>query len=269
LGPFEARVQGQPLAPLRTRRGYQLLALLALRAPREVERTWLVGQLWPDSDEPQALANLRNTLKDLRRALGPAAERLHSPSPRTLSLSLTGADIDVPAFDQAIARGDTASLEQAISLYPGPLLEGWGDEWIFPGRAAREQAWLEALETLAARSQAKGNRGRAERYLRQIIAVDFLRESAQRKLMEVLAAQGSYAAANEVYQRLRKQLHGKLNAEPDTETTALFQQIRAEARRRARISSGYRPQPATPAAASARDAGASVRAPSAGRTLFE
>ena len=48
---------------------------------------------------------------------------------------------DVIAFDRAMARGDAASLEQAICLYRGPLLEGWMDEWVFQERQVREQAY--------------------------------------------------------------------------------------------------------------------------------
>src|SRR5581483_9547736 len=59
---------------------------------------------------------------------------------------------------------------------------------------------------------------------------DPLRESAQRELMQVLAAGGNYAAVLQVYRELRLLMHRQMNTEPDTETTALFQQLRAEAR---------------------------------------
>ena len=63
---------------------YRLLALLCLRYDRPLDRNWLAGTLWPDSSESGTLANLRNSLKDLRRALGTEAERLVTPTPRTL-----------------------------------------------------------------------------------------------------------------------------------------------------------------------------------------
>jgi DNA-binding SARP family transcriptional activator len=249
FGPFEVRMGQQLLPPLRTRKGYQILALLALRASREVERTWLAGLLWPDSDEEKSAANLRNTLKDLRSALGEEAGRLRSPSSRTLTLDLTGTAVDVVAFDQAVAQRDPASLEQAVGLYRGPLLEGWAEEWVFEERQRREQAYLEALETLAARTQELGELGAAEGYLRRIIAVDFLRESAQQTLMEVLAARDSYTAALEVYHELRRRLHQELNAEPAPETTSLFHSLRAFARQRARSKTSPPPRTETKPAA--------------------
>src|SRR5262249_26946666 len=151
----------------------------------------------------------------------------------TLSLDLSGAQVDLLAFDQAIARGDVASLEQAISLYRGPLLEGCVEEWVFQERLAREQAYLGALERLAAQAIERGEPAGAERALRLAVAVDPLRESAQRALMQALADGGNYAAAAQVYQELRRQLHQELNTEPDPQTQALFQQLRAEARGKA------------------------------------
>src|SRR5207248_6528195 len=58
--------------------------------------------------------------------------------------------------------------------------------------------------------------------------------------MEALAAGGSYAAATQVYRELRLRLHRELNAAPDPETQALFQQLRADAREKAQASNERR-----------------------------
>src|SRR4051794_2974052 len=84
FGPFEARVHGHPLPPLYSRKGQSLLALLALAGGRLVERSWLAGTLWPETEEVQALFYLRRSLSDLRRVLGSEASRLVSPSRPTL-----------------------------------------------------------------------------------------------------------------------------------------------------------------------------------------
>jgi predicted ATPase/DNA-binding SARP family transcriptional activator len=233
FGPMEVRVNGAPLPRLRSRKGFFVLALLALRHGADVQRDWVGGTLWPESDEPQMLASLRKTLTDLRAALGAEARRLRSPTPRTLCLDLSCAEVDALAFDQAIARGDVASLERAVALYRGPLLEGCVEEWALQEREVRQQAYLQALETLAALALAGGDPGGAERHLRRAVAVDPLRESAERALMQALALGGNYAAALLVYRELRLLLHRELNAEPDAATTALFQQLRAAAREKA------------------------------------
>jgi predicted ATPase/DNA-binding SARP family transcriptional activator len=247
FGPFQAWVNGQALPRLRSRKGQWILALLALRPGREVERAWLMGTLWPESSEALAAHSLRTSLTDLRRALGTQAGRLLTPTPRTLSLDLADAQVDVLAFDRAIARADGPSLAEAIALYRGPLLEGCVEEWIFEERQSREQAYLRALETRAGQAMAGGDPAAAERYLRRAVAVDPLRESVQRALMRALAAGGSYAAALLTYRELRLLLHREVNAEPDPETRSLFEQIRGEARRRAASpSSVIAPAPSEP-----------------------
>jgi DNA-binding SARP family transcriptional activator len=198
FGPFEARVGGDPLPRLRTRKGPWLLALLTLRSGCEIERAWLAGLLWPDCAESQGLATLRRYLTDLRRALGPEACRLHSPTPSSLALDLTGAAVDLLTFDAALARGDEVSLAEAVAVYRGPLLEGWTEAWVFQERQAREEAFLAALERLASQAVADDDFPTAERYLRRAVATDPLRESAQRQLMVLLAETGNYAALVEV-----------------------------------------------------------------------
>src|SRR5689334_14556563 len=64
------------------------------------------------------------------------------------------------------------------------------------------------------------------------VSADPARETAQRALLQCLAASGNYAAAIQAYRDLRLHLHQELNAEPDAETKALFDAIRAEARGR-------------------------------------
>jgi predicted ATPase/DNA-binding SARP family transcriptional activator len=233
LGPFHVLQGGEPLPRLRARKGHWLLALLILRHPRPVERAWLAATLWPDLPEPQALASLRSSLTQLRLALGPDAGRLRSPTPQTLALDLAGVTVDLLTFDEATSAGDLRSLERAVALYHGPLLEGCAQEWVLEERQLREQAYLGALEQLATAALGVGDREAATGYLRQAAAADPLQESIQRALMHSLADQGSYAAALWVYRELRERLHQELNAAPDPETTSLFQAIRAEARRRA------------------------------------
>src|SRR5207248_8361112 len=55
LGPWDVRLHGRSLRPLRSRKGEWLLALLVLHRGRAIARDWLAGTLWPDSPNAQAL----------------------------------------------------------------------------------------------------------------------------------------------------------------------------------------------------------------------
>ena len=89
------------------------------------------------------------------------------------------------------------------------------------GRRASRRIWRRWRRWPGRRWRA-GIAAAAERHLRRAVAVDPLRERAQRALMQALAAGGNYAAALLAYRELRLRLHRELNAEPDPETQALF-----------------------------------------------
>lgn len=115
----------------------RLLALLALRAPREVERAWLAETLWPDAEESRGRFYLRRTLLELRETLG---ECLTVEGSR-LRLSCHS---DLQDFEAALRRQDTRA---ASALHSGPFLAGWSDEWVLTERTRSEQALQAALET--------------------------------------------------------------------------------------------------------------------------
>jgi DNA-binding SARP family transcriptional activator len=235
FGPIAIRVQGNHLPPLPSRKGAYLLALLALRHDREVERDYLAGLLWPESEQEKALFNLRQTLSRLRQALGSEAWRLHAPARHTLRLDVGGASVDVVAFDAALTRQEPEAWRAAVALYRGPLLEGCDEAWAFAARREREDAFLTALERLAVHAVHEGDTSAAAGYLRQVIAVDAWREAAYRSLMQVYAAGGEYAEATHLYRELRLLLRRELNTTPAPETVALYRQIFAGTQDTARI----------------------------------
>src|SRR5690349_1285373 len=95
FGTFELRLHGALLPPLRSHKARWLLALLILHRGQSLERDFLAGLLWPESDESLARYSLRRRLTDLRHALGEQAMRLVVPSPRTLCFDLEGLFPDI------------------------------------------------------------------------------------------------------------------------------------------------------------------------------
>jgi DNA-binding SARP family transcriptional activator len=185
FGPMRVLVIAEPLPRVRTR---SVEWLLALRHGRAVDRPWIAGMLWLDSDETQAMHILRDDLVRLRKALGPERERIQSPTRDTLMLDLKGADFDVARFDEALRSGGVEALKSAVELYSGPLLEGCHEEWVFPERAAREHACLRALETIADAAEQRQGYAEALELLNRAKSIDPLRDTTRRGLMRVLAA---------------------------------------------------------------------------------
>jgi predicted ATPase/DNA-binding SARP family transcriptional activator len=213
----------------RVRKSYWLLALLALRCDRDTDRSFLAGTFWPDVEESQALFYLRRSLTELRQELGPYAEQLTSPTARSLRLNPDGMDIDVRAFDAAIRRGDSVSLETAVNLYRGDLLEGCDEPWAAPEREARREAYLAALQRLATAKREVGDLMAAIAHLRRAANTDPLNESVQRALMEALMQSGDFALVQKGYREFRLRLREGIQSDPSPETTTLYQRIRERA----------------------------------------
>ncbi len=222
FGPLRVEVHGQPLPALRSRRGLWLLALLTLRANRQVARTWLAGTLWPDSDDGQALDNLKRALTDLRKALGDSATLLQSPTRHTLLFALPPENADVLAFDAALQNGTKEALVQATALYTGPLLEDCYELWASPEQESRKEAFLNSVERLATLETAPGELPGKIELLRRALRIDPSRENLTRLLMESLIRSGEPVAAAETYRALRLLLLEEHNASPPAEITALY-----------------------------------------------
>lgn len=205
-----------------------MLALLVLRRGQAVERDWIAETLWCDADRTNALFYLRRSLTELRKMLGDEAHRLKSPSPHTLQFDISGIECDLIAFTEALHCADRASLEQAVSLYGGDLVEGCQEEWIFAERTHYERQYLSALEQLASEAAARSAWETATDWLRKLIMCEPERESAQQRLMEALAAQGDFAAVTKAYHHFRLVLHKTLNTTPSTATTALYNRLKQQ-----------------------------------------
>ena len=72
LGSMTIETDGRPVA-VASKKARALLGYLALREGAEVSRGVLTGLLWGERSESQARASLRQTLSELRAALGSAS----------------------------------------------------------------------------------------------------------------------------------------------------------------------------------------------------
>lgn len=118
IGEFEVRDEaGQDRTP-RGAKARALLALLARTPGHRRPRRWLEARLWSDRGQEQASGSLRQALTEVRKALGPLAERLTSDRDG-VALAGFGSDLADPVgARQALARG-REFLEGIDVLDPG------------------------------------------------------------------------------------------------------------------------------------------------------
>ena len=120
LGRFELRApDGQEVA-LGARKSIALLALVAAAPGQRMSRDRLAVLLWEDMPDAQARGNLRQLLAATRRP----APFLEADT-ASIGFSAEMVEIDLAAFETAIAENTPAALEQAAALYRADLLDGF------------------------------------------------------------------------------------------------------------------------------------------------
>jgi WD40 repeat protein/DNA-binding SARP family transcriptional activator len=237
LGPFQATLDGQPIASFESDKVRALLAYLAAEAGRAHPRDKLAGLLWPERPEPAARSNLTHALAVLRQAIGDRDAGVPAllVSRETIQLNPDGdAHVDVTQFLDLSglrdpSRAGLTGLEQAVALYRGRFLDGFDlpgcsefEEWLLLEQEHLHRRAMEALARLAAGYEAQGDLDRALTFAWRQLELDPWWESAHQQVMRLLARTGRRDAALAQYQACRRLLAEELGVEPSTETRQLY-----------------------------------------------
>ena len=240
LGPFQATLNGQPVAALTAGRLRALLAYLAVEAGREHSREALAGLFWPERPDREALSALRYALSNLRRAIGdPIAQppflQITRHAVRFNQASDHWLDVDDFTFSDR-EPPQPATIEQltsTIALYRGEFLAGLAlgdsvafEEWLLLKREQFHHQALTLRQQLAALHERRGSYEPAAACTRQYLALEPWDEAAHRRVMGLLALAGQRSAALAQYDTCRQVLAGELGVAPEDGTTRLYESIR-------------------------------------------
>ena len=229
------------------RKGWALLAYLAIERPRVHRRSQLAAMLWPDLNHQAALTNLRQVLADLNRVLKKTVgEGVLLVERETVSLCPDASygllDVDLLESNAAATATGMARLSQHWLASAGELLEGLVPEscedfceWLSGTRGWLRQRLLNALECASREATEAGNPELAVLLLRRHVALDPWDEVQQRALMRLYLDMGEPRLALNCYRALERSLRQELDVEPQAATRALVAQM------------GVREQPAAPA----------------------
>ncbi|MEZ4863068.1 MAG: BTAD domain-containing putative transcriptional regulator [Caldilineaceae bacterium] len=198
-------------------------------------RDVLADLLWSELSSQQARNNLRYTLPELRNLL----DDYLLITPQTIEFNRQlpyWLDVEVlrTTLTADLTTIDTPLLQNVVDLYQGDFLAGFRvrNAPVFESWVTTQQ---EELRTLAG----QGLQRLAERYLtaadytaglattQRLLALEPWHEAAHRLRMHCLALDGQPAAALSQYEQLQQLLADELGVQPSTETTALYQEIRA------------------------------------------
>lgn len=219
LGGFELRIGGeivevQPAAQ-------RLLALLAL-AGSALERQFVAFQLWPDTDEERAKANLRSTVWRLRRRSGDVVEA-------------SKCQMRLAPWVWVDVRNGTATVDGEGRLPPFghrgrptdatincELLPDWYDDWLEVDRERVRQRGLHMLEASGDELLASGRTDEAIQLGLRASAMDPLRETPHRLVIRCHLAEGNLVEAIRQYERYVALLDRELGASPSARMRGLL-----------------------------------------------
>ena len=255
LGPLVVHVDGEPVPAERWAyaKPRELLAYLLL-SPSGGTRDQIGEALWPGSARSNVKNSFHVTLHHLRKALGhpewvvteadryrldPAlriafdAEVFEDGARRVLRGSGLGNGAESVSTDghpPAGGRPDAGridALRSILSLYRGELMEGeLAGRWLDDHRDRLRRLQVELTLALGSALEPEHPRDAAELYHRLALREE-LDEEVHRRLMTAWHRTGNRAGALRHYERVADLLRSELDAEPEPETVALYERIRA------------------------------------------
>jgi DNA-binding SARP family transcriptional activator len=187
IGGFDLTIDGEPEPTLQPAM-QRLLAFVAL-TPRGVERMFTALQLWPDTSEERAKANLRSTLW----RLGKLPVVLVTTTKSRLRLA-DGVWVDARDGIDELVHGLAGGVLDAALPFQNllaDLLPDWYDDWLIIERERLRQLSLASLEARARSALEQGDTHDAIQLALSAMSIDLLRESAHRLLIEAHLAEGN------------------------------------------------------------------------------
>ena len=235
FGGFQARIGDRKLS-FPTRKSQALLAYLAILPDQGHLRDKLAALLWGGSGREEARHSLRQSLSVLRNALSstrPPVLRISGPE---VALDAALIDVDVLRFEQLIRRDSARSLEEAVALYRGDLLEGLDvseepfEEWLLGERTRLRETAVAVLTRFVGLQTESGSDDGAIQTALRLLALDPLREEFHRLLMSLYGRRGRIGDAVQQYQICTAVLRRELGVEPTRETQRVYSSVLSQGR---------------------------------------
>jgi DNA-binding SARP family transcriptional activator len=224
----------------RTQKSKELFAFLVLGRERSYSRSSLATVFWRDHPEPEARRNLRHNLSDIRKLLlhnGVEPDSYFTVGSNEIGFN-PSADfwLDVADFEthcdsaesdahSPLSQEGKESLERALELYRGELLENVYEDWCQHEREALRDRFLNALARLMQYHQTRREWDAAIAHGKRLLRHDVLLEHIHRDLMHCYYRAGNRPLALKQFLECARCLSEELNVGPMEETTTLYQQI--------------------------------------------
>ncbi|WP_420129065.1 AfsR/SARP family transcriptional regulator [Longimicrobium sp.] len=227
--PVLVSSDGGTVGSLRTK-DLALLVYLCVEGAEVQARGRLATLLWGENTEEAARHSLTQALRRIRAVL---------PGSLRSGNQVVHWAAALPCDAVELLRGDVdpARVDESFPLYGGEFLAGFDAgsgaegfaEWAEGRRPVIRQAALRRLEAAWTDAAARRDWPRALRLAERAVEIDPIAETARRGVMSALAGSGERNRALRYYETFTEWLDREMVAEPDPDTRALAEQLRAEA----------------------------------------
>jgi DNA-binding SARP family transcriptional activator len=221
----------------------ELITYLLLNRDQPHSRETLASLLWGDScNTKQSKKYLRSALWRLHKVVdeyAAADNGLIVVNNGWIELkSIPQLWLDVDVFEKAyhavlgvpeerLSRTQVLMLQDAASVYAGPLLSSWYQDWCAIERQRLRLMNLVMLEKVSGHHESRKEFEVALLYAERILRCDRAHEGAHQRIMRLLYEMGDRTSALRQYRWCREILHDELDAEPSGETVRLYEDIRS------------------------------------------
>jgi DNA-binding SARP family transcriptional activator len=182
------------------------------------ERRTVAGVLWPLGTDARAAGNLRSAVWRLR---GAGIDLIDGDRSALRLRSDVVVDAHLVAdWAARLIEGPASAADVAVRVCSPVLMDllpGWFEDWAVFERERLRQRVLHGFEALSRHFVGVGRATEAAKTAAGVVAIDPLRESAQRALVEAHLAAGNTAAADRIFRRYRELVLRELNAFPSPE----------------------------------------------------
>jgi DNA-binding SARP family transcriptional activator len=243
FGRFEAQWDGEPLRGLDGQKPQELLCYLLIHRDRYHFRERLAELLWENSSSSQSKQYLRRVLWQIQSALeaelGSATGLIRVDADWLQIDAEMGYWCDATQFEavfrlarnvkgRELTAAQAQSLEQAIDLYHGDLLESWYQDWCIMERERFQNMYLMILDKLMSYCEASRQFERGIHFGVRVLRCDVARERTYRHLIRMSYHAGDRTGALRWYGRCATVLEDEFGVKPGKLTTALYEQIKRD-----------------------------------------
>ncbi|MGH8245645.1 MAG: AfsR/SARP family transcriptional regulator [Gammaproteobacteria bacterium] len=221
----------------------ELLGYLLINRNHPQPRELLCEVLWGNQPQDKSKKQLRQTLWRLQSALKKTAD---SRDPEILAdenwIQVDASAVlwlDIAEFERVskevsdkstaeLTAGEFASIQSAVNLYRGDLLEGWYQDWCLFERERLQVLYLIMLDKLVEYCEAHAHYETGLSYGAEILRCDRGYERAHRQMMRLYHMAGDRTQALHQNRRCVTALREELDVEPSERTKQLHEQIRSD-----------------------------------------